>query len=102
MKLLETVKRINKETEYDVLKKMSNDLFKLIDNATTNNIFIMNDDEDTVELKIIMPSFKRLINEMPIMTLNKIWMIMKNDHPEILDINEDESLKQTIYLKIKK
>ena len=102
MKLLETIKRINKETEYDVLKKMSEDIFKLIDNATTYNIFIMNDDEDTVELKIIMPSFKRLINQMPIMTLNKIWMIMKNDHPEILDINEDDSLKQTIYLKIKK
>lgn len=102
MKLLETIKRINEETEYDVLKKMSEDIFKLIDNATTNNIFIMNDNEDTVELKIIMPSFKRLINQMSIMTLNKIWMIMKINHPEILDINEDESLKATVYLKIKK
>ena len=102
MKLLETVKRINKETEYDVLKKMSEDIFKLIDNATTNNIFIINDNEDTVELKIVIPSFKRLINQMSIITLNQIWMIMKINHPEILDINEDESLKATVYLKIKK
>ena len=102
MKLLETIKRINQEKEHDVLKKMSDDIFKIIDNATKYNIFIMNDDEDTVELKIIVPSFKRLINELPIVTLNKIWMIMKIDHPEILDIKEDEYHKQTVYLKIKK
>lgn len=102
MKLLDTIKKAREEHDAAVLKKMSDEIFKIIDNATVKNIVILKEDDNTIELGITAPCFKWMVDDVPTLTLNKVWTIMKNDHPEILDIKEHESVKNSIYLKIKK
>ena len=102
MKLLDTIKKAHEEKNQAVIKKMSDAIFEVIDNATVKNIDILKEDDDTVELGITSPCFRWMINEVPTGTLNKIWTIIKNDHPEILDIKEHETVINSVYLKIKK
>ena len=102
MKLLDTIKKAREEENQAVIKKMSDKIFEIIDNATVKNIEILKEDYETIELVITASCFKWMINGVPTVTLNKIWTIIKNDHPEILDIKEYDFVRNSVYLKIEK
>ena len=104
LKTIETVKRINAETASNmnaILKLHADNLFEIIDNADVKEVQIRNETDESIELSINSPSLRSILS-IPMTELDRILMIIKNDHPEILDIYKNTAGIQTINLKIMK
>ena len=106
MKLLKTIETIKKERaetiaiKDKILKLHADNLFEIIDNAV-KGVQIRNETDETIELSISSPLLRSILS-IPMTELDRILMIIKTDHPEILDIYKNTAGIQTINLKIMK
>lgn len=107
MKLLKTIETVKKERvetiaiKNEILKLHADNLFEIIDNADVKEVQIRNETDESIELSINSPSLRSILS-IPMTELDRILMIMKSEHPEILDVYKNTAGKQTINLKIMK
>lgn len=107
MKLLDTIAAAKaaeleaKAANQAALNKMSDDIFEIINNAIMKEISILHDDSNCIEMIITSPFFREMVDNTPTAMMSLVWTIMKNDHPEILDVRRGTD-PRTVYLKIKK
>lgn len=98
MKLMETILKMAGGN----LHQVADDIWNISDNADETKISIIEIGVESVEVTITSSDLKEIFDKFNREFIENCFNIIKDEHPELLDIHRTPGTRMTVNVKIKK